>query len=150
MAVVSAQPAREPLRCPSAQADMPGARILGVLSGEGPARLTYLREPVAPTPEILSYAAPVPPNEVFRFSAHCEEAKCVHFAGQRCQLAERIVDMMPEVADSLPPCIIRRTCRWHRQEGRAACVRCPQIMTSNPGADEDLRRVAGMPPAESA
>lgn len=71
----------------------------------------------------------------------------MHFADQRCNLAKRIVDMMPEVTDGLPPCIIRKTCRWHRQEGRAACVRCPQIMTSNPRADEGLRRVAGVPPA---
>ena len=43
--------------------------------------------------------------------------------------------------------MIRRTCRWFAQEGRAACLRCPQILTTNIEADEELMEVAGVGPA---
>jgi hypothetical protein len=66
--------------------------------------------------------------------------------GARCQLAVRIATMMPEVVDSLPACTIRPECRWFRREGRAACLRCPQIITGNYEADAVLQKVAGVPP----
>jgi hypothetical protein len=125
--------------------------VLGVVSREGAApRLAYLDEPVPATPEILALAAPVAVAEVFRLSARCEEKKCTHFDGARCQLAVRIAQMLPEVSATLPPCNIRRECRWFRQEGRAACLRCPQIVTGNPGADDHLKVVAGMPDGATA
>lgn len=134
------------LKCPSAQPGMGDVQVLGVVSRDGEqARLAYLDEPVAATPEILELAAPVAVSEVFRLSARCEEKRCTHFDGSRCQLAVRIAKMLPEVVDSLPPCNIRRDCRWFRQEGRAACLRCPQIVTGNTEADERLKEVAGMP-----
>ncbi len=74
----------------------------------------------------------------------------MHFDGTRCQLAVRIAKLLPEVVDSLPACNIRSDCRWFRQEGRAACLRCPQIVTGNAEADEILQRVAGMPKAVEA
>ena len=79
-------------------------------------------------------------SQVFRLSARCEEKKCTHFDGSRCQLAVRIASMLPEVVDSLPACNIRPECRWFRQEGRAACLRCPQIMTGVHEADETLQK----------
>lgn len=136
------------LKCPSAQPGMGEVNVLGVVSRDGDApRLAYLDEPVPVTPEILALAAPVAVAEVFRLSARCEEKKCTHFDGARCQLAVRIAQMMPEVTATLPPCNIRRECRWFRQEGRAACLRCPQIVTGNPDADDRLKVVAGMPDA---
>ena len=100
-------------------------------------------------PEILELAVPVAVSEVFRLSARCEEKKCTHFDGARCQLAVRIAKMLPEVVDNLPACNIRRECRWF-QEGRAACQRCPQIVTGNPEADAArLIEVAGMPEGAS-
>jgi hypothetical protein len=71
----------------------------------------------------------------------------VHFDGARCQLAARIVEMLPEVTESLPPCTIQPTCRWYRQEGRAACFRCPQVVTLNVQVDDRMKRVAGTPPS---
>jgi len=53
--------------------------------------------------------------------------------------------MLPEVVDSLPVCTIRPQCRWFRQEGRAACLRCPQIVTGSYEADDVLQQVAGAP-----
>jgi hypothetical protein len=129
---------------------MGDVQVLGVVSRDGAApRLAYLDQPMAATPEILALAAPVAVSEVFRLSARCEESKCMHFDGARCQLATRIASLLPEAVDTLPACNIRPDCRWFRQEGRAACTRCPQIVTGNAEADDLLRRVAGMPhPAE--
>lgn len=139
----------EPLRCPSAQPGMGDVQILGVVAGsEEEPRLAYLNEAVPATAEVLAMAEPVAPIAVFRLAARCEEKKCVHFDGTRCQLAVRIVAMLPEVSESLPPCTIRPTCRWHQQEGRAACLRCPQIVTLNPEADARLRQVAGVSAAD--
>ncbi len=139
------------LKCPSAQPGMGEAQVLGVVSRDGAApRLAYLDQPMAATPEILALSAPVAVSEVFRLSARCEESKCMHFDGTRCQLAVRIAELLPEVVDALPACNIRPECRWFRQEGRAACLRCPQVVTGNSEADEVLRRVAGMPhPAQA-
>lgn len=138
--------ADQPLQCPSAQPGMAGVRVLGVISRDGdkPA-LAYLDEPVAPTQEMLALAAPLPVANVFRLAARCEESKCMHFDGARCQLAVRIAKMLPEVVDSLPACTIRPQCRWFRQEGRAACLRCPQIVTGTYEADDVLQQVAGVP-----
>jgi len=141
-----ARRADEPLKCPSAQPGMGDVQLLGVISrdAEQPT-LSYLDEQVAPTAEILELAAPLPISHVFRLSARCEESKCTHFDGTRCQLAVRIAQMLPEAVDSLPKCTIRPECRWFRQEGRAACLRCPQIVTGTYEADEVLQRVAGVP-----
>jgi hypothetical protein len=143
------QPAKQqPLRCPSAQADMPDAQVLGVLSAEsGDPRLSYLSERVPATPHILALAAPADPRQVFRLAARCEQARCMHFDGADCRLATRIVQTLPAVTDSLPPCTIRRTCRWYRQEGRAACLRCPQVVTLHTERDERMQQIAGMPSA---
>lgn len=137
--------ADQALMCPSAQPGMGDVQVLGVVSrdGEEP-RVAYVDEPVAVTGELLELAAPSPVSQVFRLAARCEESKCTHFDGTRCQLAVRIATMLPEVVDSLPACAIRPECRWFRQEGRAACVRCPQIVTGNYEADETLQQVAGM------
>jgi hypothetical protein len=125
---------------------MGDVRVLGVVSRDGDEpRIAYVDEAVAPTPEMLELAAPIAVSQVFRLSARCEESKCKHFDGSRCQLAVRIATMLPEVVDALPACNIRRECRWFRQEGRAACLRCPQIMTGIHDADERLQRVAGIP-----
>lgn len=141
MTIVDGGPAT---RCPSAQPRMADAEILGVVGREeGEPRVEYVNGHMPATADVLGLAAPLPPTEVFRLSAHCEERRCTHFDGERCQLAVRIVDMLPEVTAWLPPCNIRRTCRWYAQEGRAACLRCPQVVTSNGAASDLIARVAG-------
>jgi hypothetical protein len=136
-----------PLKCPSAEPGMTDLQVLGVISrdGEKP-MLAYLDEPVGPAAEMLALAEPLPVSHVFRLAGRCEEKKCAHFDGARCQLAVRIVDMLPEVVDSLPACTIRPECRWFRQEGKAACLRCPQVVTGTYEADEVLQKVCGVPP----
>src|SRR5437588_12463204 len=86
------------LLCPSAQPEVPGSVIFGVIQGtpQEP-RLVHLTEPQASTPEMLHLSAPVKPTEVFRFAAPCAEAGCRHFDGHNCQLVGRVVKLLPAV-----------------------------------------------------
>ena len=121
-----------PLLCPSAQPSMDAPRLLGVVepTDEGP-RVAYLNEEVPVTEDLLAQTLPASPTEVFRFSATCESSRCTHFDGTRCKLAMRIVQRLPVVVEALPICLIRSSCRWFAQEGRAACLRCPQVVTES-------------------
>jgi hypothetical protein len=133
------------LLCPSAQPELPGSVIFGVIQGTAKApHLVQLTEPQPTTPEILDLAAPVKPTEVFRFAAPCAEFACHHFDGIKCQLAARIVRLIPPVETSLPICHIRSSCRWWQQEGRAACMRCPVIVTETETDSEAMVEAAGM------
>ena len=132
-----------PLLCPSAQPEMTGSVIFGVVRGtvEAP-RVEYLKEPVEPTDEVLALVKPVAPTEVFRFAGSCAGTGCAHFDGSHCRLVRRMVQLVPEATDVLPPCPIRSRCRWWHEEGKAACFRCPQVVTEHYGASEQLRRAA--------
>ena len=120
--------------------------VLGVVRRDSPSpTLEYLREPLPATPEILAMAAPLKATEVFRLSATCAEHRCPHFDGADCRLAARVVRILPAVVDALPPCIIRRECRWYAQEGGAACKRCPEITTVTYDLSAETREVSGLP-----
>jgi hypothetical protein len=118
------------LLCPSTDAAAPGAVVLGVILGtaEEP-RLHPLERPVPVDDTILASTAPLPPTQVLRLAAVCGQDACRHFGGGGCSLAAKVVRMLPEVADALPYCRIRNRCVWFAQEGAAACVRCPQVVT---------------------
>ncbi len=105
-------------------------------------RLTWLEKPVPVTPELLALTGDAPPTEVMRFTSRCEEKACSHFDGRDCRLASRIVAMIEPVVAVLPHCPIRADCRWHRQEGAAACARCPQIVTQTVDPTDLLLRAA--------
>ena len=105
-------------------------------------QLAYLREPLPVTDELLSVSGSVAPTEVFRFAAPCANSRCQHFADHQCHLAKRIVSMLPTVVDVLPACQIRTTCRWWQQEGKSACLRCPQVVTKTYHPSETQRQVA--------
>jgi hypothetical protein len=131
--------------CPSAQPGMDNCRVLGVVQQEGPTPMVvYLSQLMPATPEVLAMAAPLKPTEVFRLAATCAEVKCPHFDGADCQLATRIVQLLPAVVDALPPCIIRQDCRWYSQEGGAACRRCPAVTTISYDLSEQVREVSGL------
>jgi hypothetical protein len=106
-------------------------------------QVAYLERPLPVTQEVLNLFVSVRPTEVMRVAAPCEESKCKHFDGQDCRLAVRLVQILPAVVDALPQCHIRATCRWFRQEGKAACVRCPQVATVSYGDSATLNYVAG-------
>ena len=117
---------------PSAQPDWEGSVVIGVVGGTADAPLmSHLETPQPITDELLALARPVTPTEVFRFAAPCLCSGCVHFKDAKCGLAERVAMRLPAAADQLPQCAIRPQCRWWRQEGRAACMRCPQVVTDN-------------------
>jgi hypothetical protein len=131
------------LMCPSAQPDMEDSLALGVFENtpEGP-RLAWIEEPQPVTPQLLSLTREADPRTIFRFAARCEENKCVHFDGENCQLATRIVQILPRVVDALPACSIRPECRWYQQEGKAACFRCPEVLTHMENPSPDMLRAA--------
>jgi len=131
------------LACPSARPDMAGAIAFGVIGGtiDHP-RVNYLSELEPVSVDLLALADPLAPTEVFRFAAPCAASQCRHFDGAACRLASRVVSLLPETGDRLPACRIRPSCRWWRQEGPAACRRCPQIVSTTVHPDDRQRSVA--------
>lgn len=129
--------------CPSAKPEMDGSVIFGVVGGtlEKP-HLAHLVEPQPVTDELLALSGSVKPTEIFRFAAPCASKQCQHFDGSNCRLATKIVQLLPEVAAQLPPCRLRPNCRWWQQEGKAACIPCPQIVSETYHPSEQLRQVA--------
>lgn len=125
---------------------MPGAQVLGVVQRgpDGPA-LSYANGRLPVTDEILQASGDVPPTLVYRFAAPCVASKCQHFDGARCQLARRIVEGLQPAVDKLPPCAIRKTCRWYAQEGAEACARCPHVVTRVMDSADPLYKIAGTP-----
>lgn len=146
MSEASAESRTSCLMCPSAQPDMAEAVLLGVRAGshEDP-QIRYLETPVPLSAELLALAEPAPPTEVYRIAARCEEKACRHFDGRNCHLATRIVQILPAVVDMLPACKIRQDCRWFQQEGRPACLRCPQVITLIENPSEPFK-LAATPP----
>ena len=132
-----------PPLCPSAQPHMEGSTVLGVVGGtpDGP-RLAYLAEPRPARDVVPALALTVLPTSVMRFGAPCAGHGCQHFDGVDCRLATRIVQMLPPVVDGLPACHLRPECRWWQQEGKAACLRCPQVVTDASNPSESYLRVA--------
>ncbi|MHC5729197.1 MAG: nitrogen fixation protein [Nostoc sp.] len=118
--------------CPSARPESEDSVVFGIISGTvAEPRVTYLKQPLPITDELIAKASPITPAEIFRTAAACANKSCQHFDGQDCRLATQIVEKLPSVAEELPPCSIRRDCRWWQQEGKAACMRCPQVITDN-------------------
>jgi hypothetical protein len=114
-------------------------------------RVEYLRQLLPASPEILALAGTAAPTEVFRFAAPCATHACQHFDGQQCSLARRIVSRLPVIENELPSCAIRPACRWFRERGPEACLRCAWIVTETAdlgetsAALETLRAVAAPP-----
>jgi hypothetical protein len=129
--------------CPSAQPEMEGSVVFGIIGGtvEQP-QVGYLAATQPVTDELLALSQPVKPTEVFRFAAPCAESACQHFDGLRCKLAVKVVQMLPVVVDRLPPCSIRPNCRWWQQEGKAACARCPALITEMYQPTDQQRQAA--------
>ncbi|MBI2760481.1 MAG: nitrogen fixation protein [Chloroflexi bacterium] len=132
-----------PSFCPSAQPEMEGSVVFGVVGGDRAApRVGYLTEARPVTPELLALTGAVPATEVFRIGAPCAASACRHFDGARCTLATRVAEGLPIVADTLPACRLRPSCRWWQQEGKAACMRCPQVVTQSWHPSDVYERVA--------
>ena len=143
MSVANTDVETKSLLCPSARPEMNGSVLFGVVTGTvDEHRVAYLKDPNPVGVEVLTLPSEVAPTEIFRFAAPCACSGCVHFNDDKCRLAARLVRLVPNVVDVLPQCKIRPNCRWWIQEGRAACLRCPQIVTEDYGASEKLRDAA--------
>ena len=135
----------KPLACPSSQPDSPGAQVIGVVDWEeGTPRVGYVNGQVPVSEDLLARAGALDPASVFRFGATCASKDCMHFEGGDCQLAKRILDGLTPVVDHLPPCAIRKTCRWYSQEGAEMCLRCPQVVTTLKSGDPERERISGV------
>jgi hypothetical protein len=129
--------------CPSARPESKDSVVFGIISGTvADPRVAYLKQPQSITEELIAKANPVTPTEIFRLAAPCITQGCQHFDGQDCRLATRIVEKLPTVTTELPACSIRRDCRWWQQEGKIACMRCPQVITDNYNPSELALKVA--------
>ena len=129
--------------CPSAQPDMPESVIFGVVGGTASdPRVRYLAEPLPPTPELLSLAEPAEPTEVFRFGARCAESRCQHFDGAHCRLGAKLATEVRPVTAIAPPCRLRSRCRWWREQGVDACLRCPVVVTRTHNPSTEVRSAA--------
>lgn len=118
--------------CPSSRPEPGNSVVFGIISGSvTEPKVAYLKQPQPVTQELIAKASPITPAEIFRTASPCAAKGCQHFDGQDCRLAMRIVEKLPSVVEELPPCSIRRDCRWWQQEGKSACMRCPQVVTDN-------------------
>ena len=128
--------------CPSSTPDIPNSQIFGIVEGTvSDPTVTYLDQPLLTTSKLLATAYPVEPTEIFRFVGTCLEKGCQQFGDGQCQLAKRIVEGLPAVTQTLPTCAIRQRCRWWQQEGKAACLRCPQVVRTNYALSDTARQV---------
>jgi hypothetical protein len=128
--------------CPSARDGMEGGVVLGIVGEGAGGHLGYVEQLVPASPEVLALAGRAEPSEVFRLAAPCAEGECQHFHGSQCRLATRVARLLPAVVDAVPPCRLRRVCRWWHQEGREACLRCPQVISGQSEPTELLVLVA--------
>ena len=134
---------RKQIDCPSAQATADGARIFGMMTGAPEARrVGYLTEVQPISEKLLALAGPAKPTQLFRIAAPCANGGCKHFKDHACSLAQRIVEGFPAVVNALPACQIRSTCRWFRQEGKEACLRCPLVMTDKSDSSDYEKQIA--------
>jgi hypothetical protein len=118
---------------------MSNSVIFGIVVGTPAAPdLVHLDRAIPVPAELLALDSPVQPTEIFRIAATCSEGACQHYDGANCRLSQRIVAELPTVVEQIPACAIRSTCRWWHQEGKAACLRCQQIVRDNYIASEQL------------
>lgn len=131
--------------CPSSTPYLPNSQIFGIVEGTvSEPNVTYLKQPLPVTPDLLAAADPVAPTEIFRFVGSCLETGCRQFSNGQCQLAKRIVRGLPVVTPTPPTCAIRPRCRWWQQEGKSACLRCPQIVRTNYALTDTMRQAIAL------
>lgn len=135
-------------RCPSVPARV-GVELIGVAQPDG--RVGFLETPMRVDREFLDVAESYgPTGNRFRFSAGCEQNRCVHWTGTECGLINRLRQRVNEAASvpdvkRLPSCGIRCDCRWWAQHGAEACKVCVLVATDRAAANEKDRRFAPKP-----
>jgi hypothetical protein len=117
--------------CPSYRPES-GARVLAVVTSSG--ALGYLSAPVeldAATAARLTAPGAEEARRRLRLVGSCLEAGCGQWTGNRCGVVDGVHAQLVAVskATHLPPCSIRRDCRWFAQSGRSACELCASVRT---------------------
>jgi len=131
------------MKCPSAQPDMEESHPFGVISGSAKeTRIAFFKKSALTAFDWRDRFNGLDATQLFRFAARCEEDRCRHYNGARCSLGQRVLEQLPAVVESLPPCLIRNECRWFAERGGEVCLRCPQVVSLIPAADTELNRVA--------
>jgi hypothetical protein len=121
----------EELACPSSREDSPQSAVFGIIDNRGDFPVVrYLDRTVPATPEVMALIQGEHPNQVFRFTSPCQEARCAHFSQGQCGLPGFLKNHLPAVRSKHAPCPIRNRCRWFHQESFSACERCPVIVTA--------------------
>lgn len=118
--------------CPRTRG-LAGRTLLGVVGPDG--RVGYLTPEVRIDAEFVRIArrGGASPEKRFRFAGPCRTSACSHWTEHGCGVItaalrhEGLLDRRDDT-DELPPCAIRSRCRWHAQEGAAACSVCPHIV----------------------
>ena len=136
---------RSKLLCPSAQPQLRGSVVFASIENQSPGQgVAFLRSsfPVSEGTMLALAGGMLHANQMFRFAAPCEQAGCTNWSGTRCRVAERLVQILPVASIELPACVIRPDCRWFAQEGKSACMRCPQVVTNSAGFEAALNQAA--------
>ena len=128
--------------CPSSQPTVEQSLILGSIERNGPGEphVRYLKHPVKVTDGTLAAFtnAAIKATEVFRFTAPCQKIDCRNWNGSACRVGQQVTKILPVVSSQLPECRLRPVCQWFDQEGEAACLRCPQVVTNDPDLEKAL------------
>lgn len=126
-----------PKSCPSATCSK-GASLLGVVNDDH--TVTLLDVPLKVDDEFIKKSHEFgQPERRLRFTDKCVKSGCGQWTGHSCGVMDELADLNGHIKDDdepLPPCFIRRTCRWFSQEGGRACKICLFVVTES--RDEKL------------
>lgn len=136
-------------RCPSVPARV-GVDLIGVAQPDG--RVGFLSTPMRIDQAFLDIARNYgPTGDRFRFSASCEQGRCVHWTDSECGLINRLrqrvdaVSLVPDL-ERLPSCGIRDACRWWAQHGASACKICVLVATDQANSPATSCRISDLEP----
>lgn len=104
--------------------------VFGIVGAGEAGGVGYLDRVKPVDAAVLALAAPLHPAQLYRVAVPCAAGACRHFEGGACQIAARMIRHLDSADEALPACAIRPACRWWRQEGPAACRRCPEVATT--------------------
>jgi hypothetical protein len=121
------EPTGTPL-CPSMRCE-DGVLLLGVIQSDG--RAAFLPAPLPVNAEFVHIARKGrAPERRFRFAGPCRETGCGSWTEGRCGIADTVVTHLNPAPDGpVPPCAIRKSCRWWAQSGARACHACRFVVT---------------------
>lgn len=118
------------LDCPSAPHQHPEAKLLGVvLEDGGETQVAYVEKDTDVPGDFDPHSLGVDPGHALRFSAPCANSGCGQWREGGCGLGKAILEQLQPVVDVAPACTLRATCRWFAENGKASCLRCPQVTT---------------------